>query len=190
MVDRSKQRCCGINAVRNLLGFTFIEIMIVMVLFSLLASLAAPEFFSAFEKTSQAELRKLVRVINLLRNEAILGNNQYYIVFDVLEQKYHIEVMRKEGGRVQVDSPKLLRAHSFPEEFRLEEISLTNDAIILKQNSFVGLSEFAKESVSVSIDSSGFVTPFTLFFTLDEEIWLIQTKNIMGQLELKKNEDV
>ncbi len=169
-------------------GFTFIEVMLVLVVFSLVAALAVPEFFAAFEKTNESELRKLVRVINLLRNEAILGNNQYYIVFDLEEQKYSVEVLRKEGGRAQVDTPKLLRPHSFPEEFHLNEIALTNDDITLKQK-IVGLSSLAQDAVSVSVDSSGFVTPFTLFFTLDEEIWLIQTKNIMGQLELKKHED-
>ena len=168
-------------------GFTFLEIMMVMFLLGLIVSFAVPQFFTAFEKASETELRHLVRVINLLRNESILGNSQYFIVFDPKEQGYHVEVQRKEGGRLTVDTPKILRPHTFPKDFHLETVTLKQNKAN-EASSFL-LGTVPKKPVSIAIDSSGFVTPFTLFFSFDEKIWRIQTKNIMGQLELKE-EDV
>ncbi len=170
-------------------GFSFLEIMIVMFLFSLILSFAAPQFFAAFEKTSETELRNLGRVINLLRNESIMGKNRYYLVFNPKDQSYHVELQRKEGGQIKVDHPKILRPHIFPEDFRLETVSLKQKTP-RNQARFSLLGMVSKKPITITIDSSGFVTPFTLFFTYNEKMWLIQTKNIMGQLELKEEEDV
>ncbi|MBF0277621.1 MAG: prepilin-type N-terminal cleavage/methylation domain-containing protein [SAR324 cluster bacterium] len=170
------------------LGFSFLEIMMVMFLFGLIMSFAVPQFFTAFEKTTDAELRNLTRVINLLRNESIMGKSRYYVIFSPEEQGYHVELQRKEGGQIKVDNPKILRPHTFPENFHLETVSLTQrDASNLTKFSLSGI--VSRKPVVITVDSSGFVTPFTLYFTFNEKTWLIQTRNIMGQLELKE-EDV
>lgn len=171
-------------------GFSFLEIIVVLLVFGLLATFAVPQFFSAFEKTNTTEFRNLSRVFNLLRNESILGNTQYFIVFDPQEQGYYIELNRKEGGRVKLDSPRILRPHSFPENFKLESISLTQKSSTPTRTQYKLLGTTPQQPVAIQVNSSGFVTPFTLFFRFDEEIWFIKTKDIMGHLEMKVLEDV
>ncbi len=170
-------------------GFSLIEIMVVVFLIAAVATMAAPQFFAALEKPSQAELRHLVRVIKLLRNESILGRNVYYIVFDIEEQTYSIELERKEGGRIELDTPQVLRPHTFPEEVQMEEVSLTLDDNSggFSRSSILGTGELSP--VEVRIDSSGFVTPFVMYLLEENQTWVIRTTSIMGHLKLEEGEN-
>ena len=64
---------------KRLAGFSFLEMMIVLFLLGLLATFAAPQFITAIEKTRDTEFRHLSRVLNLLRNESILGNKRFLL---------------------------------------------------------------------------------------------------------------
>lgn len=169
-------------------GFSFIEIMLVLIVFGVMATIATPQFFSAFESAEQAEFRNLVRVFKLLRNEAILSHSRYFIVFDLNEQKYHIEITKKEGGQAIVEEPKILRPHEFPEGFHLEDVSFTSDFAEIKR-SRESLLQLERKTVPIMIDSSGFVPAFNLLFSKgDEQFWVIRSKNIMGKLVLEEVE--
>ncbi|MGK5091436.1 type II secretion system protein [Deltaproteobacteria bacterium TL4] len=163
-------------------GFSFIELMVVLVLMSSVMAMTVPRFDGFFEKPQEKEYRNLARVLKLLRNEAILGQTEYYMIFDTKQQRYHIEKALKDGNRESMDSPKILKPHAFVVEFPLHQVTL---AQVANQNTASRILQFP---VEVSIDSSGFVTPFTLVFTDTEtnHFWYINTKNIMGYLELKE----
>ncbi|MBF0236928.1 MAG: prepilin-type N-terminal cleavage/methylation domain-containing protein [SAR324 cluster bacterium] len=180
MMPTSIPRICKLKQSSS--GFTFIEIMVVLVLMSITMSLAIPQITSFAEDPWQSEFGNLVRVFKLLRNESILGHRDYHIVFDVKEQQYYVEVGLKSGRFEKLESPKILKPHTFPESFALQQVSLTGD--INSQSA----SRVLKQPVAVRIDSSGFVTPFTLVFVDTEanSFWKIATTNIMGQLELKQ----
>ena len=169
-------------------GFTFLEVMIVLFLLGLLSTFAAPQFITAFEKTREREFRHLTRVLNLLRNESILGKKQFFIIFDPKEQKFHIEQQRKEGGRIKLENPRILRPHTFSEGFYLENISLTAQVPSLRAE-WILMETSMRKPVAIQIDSSGFVTPFTLFFSVGKDIWFIQSIDILGNLEMKELKD-
>ena len=169
-------------------GFSFLEMMIVLFLLGLLATFAAPRFITAIENTRDTEFRHLTRVLNLLRNESILGNKRFFIIFDPKEQKFHIELQRKEGGRIEVENPRILRPHSFAKNFHLENISLTVQAPSSRAQ-WILMETSIKKPVAIRIDSSGFVTPFMLFFSVGKKIWVIQSKDILGHLEMKELQD-
>ncbi len=169
-------------------GFSFLEVMVALFLLALLSTFAAPRFMTVFEKTADREFRHLTRVLDLLRNESILGNKQFFIVFDPKKQKYHVEQQRKEGGRIEVEYPRILKPRIFPEDFHLENVSLSVRAPSLRAQ-WMLVETNTPEPVVVRIDNAGFVTPFTLFFSLGKDVWFIQTRDVLGNLEMKALND-
>ena len=174
---------------REYSGFSFLEIIIVLFLVGLIATIVTPQFFAAFEKTNNVEFRHLNRLFNMLRTDAILGSTQYFVIFDPKTQSYHVEQQQKGGERVQIENPQMLRPRAFPENFMLENLSLTRKTTT-DRNHYVQLLKTSRKPLTIQVDSSGFVTPFALFFGYEEDVWVIQTKNIMGFLEMAPLEEL
>ncbi|OQX92815.1 MAG: hypothetical protein B6D58_01100 [candidate division Zixibacteria bacterium 4484_95] len=65
-------------------GFTMIEMMIMIVLIGILASLTAPSFFNMMPRLKlKSEARTNLNYLRLARSKAISDNSQYGIYFDV-----------------------------------------------------------------------------------------------------------
>ena len=162
-------------------GFSFLELMVVVVMLSGIMAITVPRFESFFEQPHEKEYKNLVRVLKLLRNEAILGQVEYYLIFDLKKQNYHIEKEVKGGSREPVEQPKILKPYPFHEDFQLYQVDLAHE----HQS---GGSRILQLPVEIHIDSSGFVTPFTVVFVAREthQFWQLQTKNLMGRLEIKE----
>ena len=171
------------------LGFSFLELLVVLFLMGLMATLVIHQFFAAFEKTNRLEFQHLNRLFTLLRTDSILSSTQYFVIFDPKTQSYHVEQQQKEGGRIKVETPKMLRPHAFPKNFTLENLALMQKEATARTQYFL-LRIAPPKPLTVQVDRSGFVTPFVLFFRYEEEVWIIQTKNIMGFLEMERLEDV
>ena len=163
-------------------GFSFLELMVVIVMLSGLMAITVPRFETFFEQPQQKEFKNLVRVLKLLRNEAILGQIEYYLIFDLKKQNYHIEKEVKGGSRETVEQSKILKPYPFHEDFQLYQVNLAHENLLGSGSRILQL------PVEIHIDSSGFVTPFTVVFVAREthQFWQLQTKNIMGQLEMKE----
>ena len=166
----------------RLKGFTFLEIMVVLTLVILLIGMAVPQFFGLFSKPHESEFKHLNSVLKILRNEAVLKNTSYCLIFDLkLQQMMSTE--ERESGKCDneyMNKPKFLKPHEFPENLRLRE------AVLAERNhtSFASASHL----LEVHINSSGFVTPFLLVFSMpdDSKSWEMESKGITGKLELRE----
>lgn len=165
-------------------GFTFVEVMLVIVILGLVLTVGVPQIFNAFEKNPSIQTKNLTRLIRALRANAVLQQNSFYIVFDFKEQAYHVERVQKEGGRVELESPKWARRQKFPEDILLKQVLATAGDEQTSVLQYESLDVRNRPPAEVLIDSSGFISPFTLHFVEGDEQWRIRTRSIMGELEM------
>ena len=165
-------------------GFTLLELLAVTVLTAVLLGLTIPQFESLFRKSHNDEFAYLVRTLKVLRNDAILKNRQYFLIFDTKERQIRIEELI-DGKRVApLARERLLRPHAFAEDLEFEITLGEEDTFRGMQ---LGQFNTARE---ISIDGSGFITPFRLVLRDPKKnlAWLIRTKGIMGQLAMQTHE--
>lgn len=164
-------------------GFSFLEILLVLTLVSLLISSAVPVFLNFFSQPHEDEFKHIKSLVKILRNDAILKNSSFCLIFDLKKQQIMTSA-ENESGRCKTEyltEPKILEPHDINEGIILQEARPA-------EKNFLSIGEVS-DFFEVRIDSSGFVTPFFLNFFLKEssKSWRIESKGIMGELELKKN---
>ena len=69
------------------MGFTFLEILVVITLVVLLMGMAVPQFFAMFSKAHEVEYKHLQIVLKMLRNDAVLKSASYCLLFDLKKQQ-------------------------------------------------------------------------------------------------------
>jgi len=163
-------------------GFTFLEILLVLTLVIVILGSVTPNFLNFFSKSQESEFKYLKSIIKILRNDAILKNNSYCIIFDLNNQKIMTSNENKSGECEEnyLTKPKILKPHKISDELILQEASLAEKNLVTNRSS----SDFLK----VHINNSGFVTPFVLKFSLKNfsKSWEIKSKGIMGELYLSE----
>ena len=163
-------------------GFTFIEILLVITLFVVLMGYAVPNFLNIFSKPHESEFSHLTSVIKILRNDAILKNNSYCVVFDIKKQKMTTSEEDPLGKckTEYLTKPKILKPREFQKGLILKEALLSE-----KNTSSFGNNPNLLE---IRINSAGFVTPFLLLFSVKDlsKSWKIESEGIMGKLKLSK----
>jgi type II secretory pathway pseudopilin PulG len=160
-------------------GFTLLELTFVAIVLSLILGLTIPQLQSVMTQVPQQELSYLTRTLRQLRNDAILQNRTYWLVFDL--QKSEIIIKEEKGNGREAfpeDHPEnTLRPHVIPEDWEITAVLLTQEVRALIQ----------PEEVEILVDSSGFVTPFRYQFRereRPEEIWEVATKGLLGRVEM------
>jgi type II secretory pathway pseudopilin PulG len=163
-------------------GFTFLEILVVLTLALLLLGTALPQFLAFFSKPIETEFKHLNSVLKTLRNDAVLKSTSYCLVFDLNSQQMMTSEEDESGKCAEefLEKPKVLKPREFPEDLNLREAQLSGTRYFAS-GGFTDLME-------VHINSSGFVTPFMLEFSLPDasNYWTIETKGIMGNLLLRE----
>ncbi|MGB1834784.1 MAG: hypothetical protein ACPHP9_13950, partial [bacterium] len=141
--------------------------------------LTIPQLQSVMTQVPQQELSYLTRTLRQLRNDAILQNRTYWLVFDLQNQQIRIE--EEDSGEREAfadDHPeRTLRPHLIPEDWEIAAVLLTQEERELIQ----------PEEVEILVDNSGFVTPFRYQFRereRPEETWEIATKGLLGRVEM------
>ena len=166
----------------SVMGFTFLEILVVITLVVLLMGMAVPQFFAMFSKAHEVEYKHLKIVLKMLRNDAVLKSTSYCMLFDLKKQQMMVSAEDPTGKCSEdfLQEPKLLKTHIFPEDFSLHEAK-TGESNYLSSGVDADLLE-------VHINSSGFVTPFFLQFSEPDssKSWQIESRGIMGKLELSE----
>ena len=118
----------------------------------------------------------------MLRNDAVLKNTSYCLLFDLKNQQMMVSLEDPTGKCSEefLQEPKLLKTHIFPEDLRLREAKPAESNYL---NSGTG-----QDLLEVHINSSGFVTPFFLLFSVPDssKSWKIESLGIMGKLELNE----
>ena len=108
-------------------GFTFIEILVFLTLVVMIIGFVTPNFLKIFNKPHELEFKHLKNVIKILRNDAILKNFSYCMIFDLNKQQM-INTKQDLEGKCQNDylkNPKILAPHFFSEEIVLKEARIT-----------------------------------------------------------------
>ena len=166
----------------SVMGFTFLEILVVITLVVLLMGMAVPQFFAMFSKAHEVEYKHLKIVLKMLRNDAVLKSTSYCLLFDLKNQQMMVSTEDPSGKCSEefLQEPKLLKTHVFSEEIRLREAKPA-------ESNYLSLGATA-DLLEVHINSSGFVTPFFLLFSLPDssKYWQIESRGIMGKLELSE----
>ncbi len=156
--------------------------MVVIALAALLAGYVVPRFSAFFVTPLETEYQHLVKVLKLLRNDAILRSRSYCLAFDLKSQQMHPGLVESgncpDQKKPEADWPDWMKKHDFPEELVLMEARFASET-----------GDFSPaESFAVRIDASGFVTPFLLIFAENERagFWSIESKGVMGELVLRE----
>ena len=172
-----KQKSCGSGY-----GFTFLEILVVLTLALIIFGTVLPQFLAFFSKPIEKEFKHINAVLKTIRNDAVLKNNSYCLIFDLkLQQLMTSEKFYSgECSKEFFEKPDSLKPHEFPEDLILREAKLVD-------SSNIGSSS-VNEFLEVHINSSGFVSPFMLVFSLPDvsRSWIIETKGIMGKLLVRE----
>jgi len=99
-------------------GFTFIELMVVIIIIAVLTSISAPLFKNTFAKIQLDQtLRQLQTFIGFLHQRSVIERKVIYLKVDNQQKQY--------WGQIN-DSPARLRSYSFPEKFILDVKKITN----------------------------------------------------------------
>lgn len=77
------------------LGFTLLEILIVLTIISIVLALAMPAISRVTYQRVNSTTRKFVGMTRTIRNDAILLNNIYRLVFDFENKTYWVESQRQ-----------------------------------------------------------------------------------------------
>lgn len=157
-------------------GFTLMELMVIMVLLALMMFIALPAFQSMVESALDKEVKRLGTVVRMLRNEAILGRHTYRLLLELEQNSYTVEQRGEDGAFSKVSDPPILRAHEFPDDWVIERVLMFGEDV----------SRERKEPIPVVVDSSGFVDPFLLQFTLGGDPFTLKLTGFTGKMELVK----
>jgi|SRR5579863_3236059 len=155
-------------------GFTLLEMLVVLVVLSLIAMVSVPLFQTLVQGTVQTEATRLSRLVRVLRNEAILTQTDYRLVFDLKEQSYWVEVRNGERFQVRNDDT-LLRKHVFPASFQLTDLSILGNT---------STRNAAERPIPVSVDATGFMDPFLLHFAVDGAAYTFKVSGFRSTVDL------
>ena len=173
----SKQNSCG-----SRYGFTFLEMLVVLTLVLIILGTALPQFFAIFSKPIKKEFKHINAVLKTLRNDAVLKNTSYCLLFDLKLQQIMTAEELKSGvcSKEFFEKPNLLKPHGFSEDLILRKAQLAGSSNLVPGSK--------NEILEVHINSSGFVSPFMLVFSLTDvsNSWIIETKGIMGKLMIRE----
>lgn len=162
-------------------GFTLIEVMVVIVLIGLMASVVQFSFGgNEPEKLLEKESQRFSAIFNMAAEYSMLNNVELGLVIDTEDNTY--QFLGFDGEKwVPASGNKLLEPHALPEEMELvlelDDLPLDEPALInvLREEeesdlSFSGseLEEEKKLLPQVYILSGGDLTPFTLRFKFTE----------------------
>ncbi len=163
-------------------GFTFLEILVVLTLVLIILGTVLPQFLAFFSRPVEKEFKHINAVLKTLRNDAVLKNKSYCLLFDLKLQQMMTSEQVDSGKCSEefFEKPDSLKLHEFPEDLILSEAQLAESSILN--------SGAIKKFLEIHINSSGFVSPFKLVFSLPDvsSSWIIETKGIMGKLLLRE----
>ena len=141
-----------------------------------------PQFLAFFSRPVEKEFKHINAVLKTLRNDAVLKSSSYCLLFDLKLQKMMTSYKVDTGKCSEefFEKPVSLKPHKYPVDLKLREAQFlgSNNLVPGAINGFL----------EVHINSSGFVSPFMLVFSLPDvsRSWIIETKGIMGKLLIRQ----
>jgi len=155
-------------------GITLMELLLVLGLLAMLMLLAVPTFQNLVQGPLDREVNHLSGLIRLLRNEAVLGNRKFRLVFDLERGGYSVEQEDEFGQYAPREEPRMLRPHEFPSVFMLQ------DAVVFGAT----FRPDDKKPVPVHIDPSGTIDPFMIHFKIEDVGYTLKVSGFTGKVEM------
>ncbi|MDX1551593.1 MAG: type II secretion system minor pseudopilin GspH [Marinobacter sp.] len=141
-------------------GFTLIEILVVLVVVGLLASLAVMTMGgSSRDREMENEVRELYLLMQTASEQAVLNNTELGLILD--DEGYRFVAWEDRSGEWKEPGEPMFRLRGFPEWITVTEY-IENDTPRLA-------SEGDRLRPDVVFFSSGETTPFELEFTLGRD---------------------
>ncbi|NOZ10620.1 MAG: type II secretion system minor pseudopilin GspH [Gammaproteobacteria bacterium] len=137
---------CKQRRIKGSAGFTLLEILVVVLLIAITASFAVVSLNRDVDRLAQLEARRLVGLIDQLRDESVVSGKSYALEILSDERAYRFLVAAEGWQPITDDS--LMRQRVIP-----EPLSMSYDTPI---DAGVGEREL------VVVQASGQITPFTI----------------------------
>ena len=157
-------------------AFTLVELLLVLALMAVVLFLALPTFQNLLQSSLQQEVNRLSGVIRLLRNEAVLGNTRYRLMLELKDNRYFVQRQNPDGSYDRLEEPKVLSPHAFPANLQIEDLVLLGRVYRTDET----------EPLPVLVDSSGYIDPFLLHFSLDGQDHTLRVAGFTGRVALEE----
>lgn len=159
----SKPQVLTPNQHRRQAGFTMIEILVVLVLVGLLASLAIVNLGGGRElREMNSQIRELYVLMQTASEQAILNNEELGLVID--EQGYRFLVYDELEQKWRSESERLFQGRGFPEWMSVTLFSEEDIPRLAQRDDSDDQDEEGRLRPDVVFYSSGEITPFELEF--------------------------
>lgn len=164
------------HTARNQVGFTLLEILVVLILLGIILSVAVLSVGGSKEREIEQEVQRMVQLIHLAKEEAILNRQELAVKFS--PNAYEFLRLENEDWIPYTDN-RLFYQREFGEEY---ELRLLQDGIS------VSLQE--EDAGLVLLLSSGEMTPFELYFGLfNSESRYHLIGNALGEITVENPRD-
>ena len=161
---------------RNQVGFTLLEILVVLILLGIILSVAVLSAGGGKEREIEQEVQRMVQLIHLAKEEAILNRQELAVKFS--PNAYEFLRLENENW-IPYTENRLFYQRELGEEY---ELRLLQDGIS------VSLQE--EDAGRILLLSSGEMTPFELYFGLfnaESQYHLIG--NALGEITVEHPQD-
>ncbi len=164
------------HTARNQVGFTLLEILVVLILLGIILSVAVLSVGGSKEREIEQEVQRMVQLIHLAKEEAILNQQELAVKFS--PNAYEFLRLEDENWIPYTDN-RLFYQREFGEEY---ELRLLQDGIS------VSLQE--EDAGRILLLSSGEMTPFELYFGLfNSESRYHLIGNALGEITVENPRD-
>lgn len=167
-------------------GFTLLELSAVLFLMAVLLGFSLPQFSNFLESDLEKESKKIAAVLDELRLQAILKNENYAIQFDTMKSEYSIFKAESINTRNYTPHEQFSTPIKLNPPVVLDKVSVDEEPEVQSRFGFEKL-EFDKifgQQFEFHIDSSGFIDQFTLKLKDQNNYIQLKVKNIMGDISI------
>jgi type II secretion system protein H len=123
---------------RKSAGFTMLEMMIIVVIIGIMASLAAPSFFSWIPRMKlKSDAKQNLEYLRQARSRAVAENTQYGVYFDVGNNQYYFfkDISSPQTATYEAGADSLISGPlSMESNIGYADCTFTNDTVVFLPN--------------------------------------------------------
>lgn len=148
----------------RLAAFTLIEIMVVLLVIGLIATLVFPSFGNFELSRLKVQARRIQSAVYLTYNLSVMEKANYRLVFDLDKQCWYAE--KKSGIEYVPASNELLLEHCLPDSVWIEELEVQDRELFKTGKEYIHFSPFGYSEparIYITNESNDPGSGYTLF---------------------------